>query len=537
MTESTETQQPPQQESRLKKTLLNVRVNFAYYFIVLILSFFSRKVFLDGLGDSFVGLTGTVGGVLQFLSLAELGIGTAINFILYKPLFERNQAKINELVSVFGFLLSCVGTFILTAGILISFTFPWYFPESETGYPLLLTYCIFYAFIAGNMISYFLNYRGILLGADQKGYIVSIYTQGASVIKTLLQMASAYWMPLPYKLYVWVLIELAFGILGSIILNYKIDREYPWLKANVKVGRKALKNYPEIKKYVKQIFVHRITTFVQYESTNVLIYTFVSVTMVAYYYNYMVILDRMSSLVGNFLGSSTAGVGNLVAEGNKEKSMGVYWELFTFQQFMAATMSFMFFILVNPFITLWLGEKYILGPAVLTLIIIRFFMGQTRAATDQFISGYGMFYDVWAPVTEAVIFIVSAIIGGHYYGLTGVLFGGVFSMFAIIWFWKPTFLFWRGFKVSVFNYWAMLLRYYVLIGTAAASTLMITQFIPLNSAANSYFDWIITAIVNGVIFISILYTLFMAFTPGTKALTVRILRLLKIDERKLGITA
>ena len=94
----------PQQESRVKKSLLNARVNLIFYFLTLILSFFSRKIFLDTLGADFVGLTGTLQNLLGLLNLAELGIGGAIAFPLYKPLYEKNVQVVNEVVSVQGWL-------------------------------------------------------------------------------------------------------------------------------------------------------------------------------------------------------------------------------------------------------------------------------------------------------------------------------------------------------------------------------------------------------------------------------------------------
>ena len=80
-----------QQESRVKKTLLNARVNLIFYFLSLALAFFSRKIFLNSLGAEFVGFTGTLSNLLGFLNLAELGISTAIGYVLYKPLFEQDQ--------------------------------------------------------------------------------------------------------------------------------------------------------------------------------------------------------------------------------------------------------------------------------------------------------------------------------------------------------------------------------------------------------------------------------------------------------------
>ena len=119
-------------ESRVKKTLLNARVNLVFYFLTLALSFFSRKIFLDCLGADFVGLTGTLQNLLGFLNLAELGIGSAIGYVLYKPLFERNQEKINEIISVMGYLYRCIGIMILSAGCVLACFLPLIFPDSTT---------------------------------------------------------------------------------------------------------------------------------------------------------------------------------------------------------------------------------------------------------------------------------------------------------------------------------------------------------------------------------------------------------------------
>ena len=93
-----------QQESRVKKSLLNARVNLIFYFLTLALAFFSRKIFLDGLGADFIGLTSTLGNLLAFLNLAESGVSAAIAVVLYAPLFEHNEQKIKEIVSVMGYL-------------------------------------------------------------------------------------------------------------------------------------------------------------------------------------------------------------------------------------------------------------------------------------------------------------------------------------------------------------------------------------------------------------------------------------------------
>ena len=126
-----------QQESRVKKSPLNARVNLIFYFLTLALSFFSRKIFLDCLGADFIGLTGTLDNLLSFLNLAELGIGSAIGYLLYKPLFDHDQQRINEIISVMGYLYRWIGLIILAAGCILACFLPLIFPSTGFSLPLI----------------------------------------------------------------------------------------------------------------------------------------------------------------------------------------------------------------------------------------------------------------------------------------------------------------------------------------------------------------------------------------------------------------
>lgn len=250
------------QESRVKKTLLNARVNLIFYFLTLVLSFFSRKIFLDCLGADFMGLTGTLSNLLGFLNLAELGIGGAIGYVLYKPLFDHDESKINEIISVFGYLYRWIGFVILGAGCLIACFLPLIFPNTQ--FDLGLIYFAYFSFLISSLIGYFANYKQTLLGADQKNYVVTAYFQTATLMKTLIQMASAYYTG---NYYLWVIIELVFGVIYSVILNWKINQVYPWLNSEVRQGRLLFKKYPEVMKYTKQLFVHKLGGFFQFQIT------------------------------------------------------------------------------------------------------------------------------------------------------------------------------------------------------------------------------------------------------------------------------
>ncbi len=225
-------------ESRVKKSFQNAKVNVFFYLITLFLSFFSRKIFLERLGADFIGLTGTLQNLLGFLNLADLGIGASMGYILYKPLFEKNQEKLREIISVLGYLYRYVGLFILIAGGILALFLPLIFEDTSIG--IGVVYFAYFSFLASSLIGYFINYRQFLLGADQRNYVVTAYSQTANLVKTLLQMALVCYVG---SYYLWIAVELAFGILYSVILNWKINQVYPWLKCSVALGKEK---YPEI---------------------------------------------------------------------------------------------------------------------------------------------------------------------------------------------------------------------------------------------------------------------------------------------------
>ena len=244
---------------RVKKSILNAEVNLIFYFLTLFLAFFSRKIFLEFLGTEFIGLTGTLNNILGYLNLAELGISGSIGYLLYKPLQQKNKAEISEILSVFGYLYNWIGLIILFAGLIISLFFPWIFAKTALG--LGIVYFSFYSILGSSLIGYFINYRQILLSADQKNYLVAIYFQSAGLVKTVIQIALAY----TYKnLYVWVLIEFLFGIIGCIILNLKINKEYPWLSTNKLKGKNLWKKYPNIIVYTRLSLQERDNYLVLY---------------------------------------------------------------------------------------------------------------------------------------------------------------------------------------------------------------------------------------------------------------------------------
>lgn len=510
-------------ESRVKKTLLNARVNLIFYFLQLLLSFFSRKIFLDCLGDDFIGLTGTLQNLLGFLNLAELGIGSAIGYLLYKPLFDHDEEKITEIISVMGYLYRWIGIIILVAGCILGGFLPLIFPDRDTHLTLPLIFFAYFSFLASSLIGYFINYRQNLLGADQRNYVVTAYFQTANLVKVLIQLALAWWTR---NLFLWVAIELIFGIIYSFILNWKINQTYPWLKANVKLGKQLFKKYPQVMKNTRQLFIHRMGAFVQYQTTPFLIYTFATLSSVAFYQNYTLITSRVGSFFGNIFTGTSASVGNLIAEGNKDKILSIFWEMQSLRFFIAGLICVPIYLLVNPFVKIWLGEEYLLPRLTIIFILIPTFIGVIRATVEDFNFGYGLFWDIWSPVVESAILIGVSISVGYFWGLNGVLLGPISSLTLVILVWKPFMLFHWGIGVNIIKYWIEFFKNFFCIVVGFVGSYFFSTIFNW-SKVNNFLEWtLISAAVFSIYFL-ITYLTFMTLTNGMKFFNKRLIGLFK----------
>lgn len=513
--------------SRFSKSIKNARVAFIFYFIALLLAFISRKVFIETLGTELVGLSATMRNILGFLNLAELGVYTAVATSLYKPIFDKNEGKINEIISLFGFFYRIIGFGILGLGIIVSAFLPLIF--SKTDLDFLILYAAFYTFLTVTLVSYFNNYKQVLLAADQRTYVVTKLTNWTNIIKVTLQIVSLKFLNGNY--FWWLGIELVFGLALRFWINRTIEKQYPWLKTNIRDARMLINKYKEILVRVKQLFIHKIAEFTVFQTSQILVYALTTLTMVTFYTNYTMIFTKVSKIISATLGSNLAGIGNVIAENNPNKTRKVFWEFNALFFWVAGILIFSFYYLTEPFIIIWLGKEFILSRPVFLVMLFNVFILITRQTIMYFTSGYALFKDTWAPWVEAGINLGIAIGVGHFYGLLGVVLGIAISSLVIVVIWKPYFLYREGFKEKIWGYWINILRYMVIFAFswAAYYPIIVSGILPEPS---SYFRWILMALMVCLPFSIIYGVLLYIGAPGMKHLYQRMIPIVVSRSRK-----
>ena len=486
-------------DSRTSKSIKNSWVALAFYFINLVLQFFSRKVFLDYLGAEILGLNTTATNLLQFLNLAELGIGSAIACTLYKPLLEKDTVAINEIVSLQGWLYRRIAWIVIVGSLVLMAFFPWIFAKMPL--PLWYAYASFGVLLVSALLSYFVNYKQIVLSADQKEYKIQYSYKASMLIKTLCQILAIRYLRDGYVW--WLVLEIVFAIVASLVLNRMVRQTYPFLETKLGRGRELSRKYPAIIKKVKQLFFHKIGSFALTQTSPIIIYAYTTLTVVALYGNYMLVILGIQTLMTAIFNSMNAGIGNLVAEGNRKQIMSVFEELFSVRFLFTCIMCFGVFMLTPLFVILWVGNEYVMDTMTLLLMTVTLFIQLNRTTVDAYINAYGLFGDIFAPVTEASINICLSVLLGYFWGLNGVLLGVLISLFLVVFCWKPYYLFRKALKQRLKLYIIMYVKHLSVAIVSIILTYSVLKLVPMHS-----FESALSSFVYGV-FITILYTLIL----------------------------
>ncbi|MBO6253213.1 MAG: sugar transporter, partial [Bacteroidaceae bacterium] len=332
------------------------------------------------------------------------------------------------------------------------------------------------------------------------------------------------------NLWLWVVVGLVFTIIGIIVFNIRIRQLYPWLRINLNEGRHNLKQYPEVLRKTRQIFVQKIKDLILYRSDEIMVGMFVSVVKVAFYGNYMLIINKLNFLVNILSEGLSAGVGNLLAEGNKQNILKIFWELTAVRFLILCIIILSLLLFLQPFIGCWLGRGYLLNDIIVYLVVLNLFIRYQTAAVYIYLGSAGQFADVWASWTELIVNIAITLLLAPVYGIAGILLGKIISFGIISSFWKPYYLFSQTFHMSVWNYWRGMAPYYLLFTLFVGLTLWLKHHV-IDSHADNFLSLALYGAAVALPLFSVFFLLLFIFTPGMKYFVARKPALYKLLNR------
>lgn len=499
---------------RLANTLENARWTLLFNMVLLVVNFVSRRVFIESLGNDFLGLSASVTSFVGFLSLAELGVTTALIQALYKPIADRDRAKIEEIASVLAFLFRWVGVLIGVAGVILAFFLPSIF--SDEGVSLGQIYGAFFVVLISTMLSYLVNYKQVVLLAAQRNYIVTKITNSVLVIKYLLQIGLLYLLGLGWE--AWLIVELLSSGLYAWWLESKIRREFPQLRSSYGFGRRSLRKNGAILRNARNIFGQNIAGRVLISSDNIVVLNIMGAAQVTFFTNYTMLMQRITSILVGTLSATSSGVGHLVASGSWWKIDLVYRQLLALYFWLGSLVGFGFFCCVNPLINVWLEDvaHEIFSPWVVGLLSANLFIGIAARPWEYFLGAYGLFRDVWAAWLQMFINLGLSIWLTIEYGIVGVVVGTTISTALYNFVWRSYYLSSCGFKTTPWRSWWIVARYLVVIALSCGVTHWLLRVIDFR--CGGILSVVIYAVIVGTLYAVVSGALFYLSDRGSRSL-------------------
>ena len=441
---------------RTKNSIINLITAFIGQIFGVAISFLTRMIFVKYLSSEYLGINGLFTNILTMISLAELGVGSAMVYSLYKPIAEENIEKIKSLMNLYKKAYRIIGIVILTLG--IGFTpFYRYLISEVPNIPNLDI--IYILFVINTGISYFYSYKRSLIICDQKKYIATIYRYGFYFIYNVAQIIV---LVATQNYILYLMCQVISTVLENIAISIKANKMYPYLKdKNVKPLEKQ--EFNKIKKNVFAMMFHKIGGMVVNSTDNIILSKFVGIVSVGVYSNYYMIINGLELVTNQIFDAIVASVGNLGAKESKEKVKSVFDKVFFLNFWLFSFCAICLMCVFNNFIELWIGKEYLFELSVVVVIVIAFYLKGMRKTVLTFKDATGTFYqDRYKPIFESIINLIASIILAKKFGAAGVFLGTIISTLTTSIWVEPYVLYKYVFKEKSFTYFYKLIMYTIL---------------------------------------------------------------------------
>ena len=451
-----------QERSRTEYSILNILTGIGGYVLNTILGFACRMVFVRCLASDYLGVNGLFVNVISMLSLAELGVGGAIVYALYKPLAEHDEKKITSLVHLYGKAYRIIGLVVAVIGIAL-LPFLNIIIQNQPNIKESI-YLLYFINIFNTASTYFFSYRSSLIIAAQQNYLVTGINYVVTIVQSVLQMI-ALWTTHNYLFY--LLIQTVGTFVYNIIISRIAVHKFPYiLSKEIEPLKKAEKR--SIFRNVRDLMVYKVSGLLVNSTDNILITFFNGLSVTGIASNYTLLTTTLTSLLGQVFNGLTASIGNHNAIESKEKrfEMFNFLNMMNFWIFGWASLGIVF--CSTDLVHLCFGSEYTLSIEIPIIMAVNFYTVGMMNAIWTYKHTMGLFhYGRFIQFGTGILNIAFSILLGNIWGLFGILAATFLArLFTSIWY-DPYAVFIHGFRENPFTYYKKYF-YYLFILTIAA---------------------------------------------------------------------
>ena len=482
-------------KSRTFYTGRNILWGYVSSTVTILLSFLSRTVFIYTIGIEYLGINGLFTSILGVLSLTELGIGTAMNYSLYKPVAEGDREMVKSLMKLYKTAYRWIAIVVLCLGMILLPFLDKLIKGAEGLRYIKLYYSIF---LFNTVSSYFVSYKYGLINAEQKNYIITNITTVFNVITNITQIVFV----LLFKRYiVYLFLQASFQLAQKIYIAIYINKTYPYLQEKNVVSL-GMDETRKISRNVRALIFHKIGEISVNQTDNIIISAFIDVTSVGLVSNYTLITSTVNTFVNVIFNGTTGSLGNLFATADRKKQLQVFkvMDFVGFWIFSFASIAIV--ALVQPFISLIWGEKYTLPLTVVGLFILNNYMVGLRISINNIKIAGGIFErDKYLAIIQSITNLVLSIVLVRKIGLVGIFIGTIVSG-AVPSLIRPYIVFKELFQEESVQYYVLYLKRLILTVAIAVLCYVISKNIMRNMIWQAFIvDALIIGVLPNVVFL------------------------------------
>lgn len=419
---------------RTENAIRNAAVSVVARVTEQLLAFVSRAVFILFLSTEYLGITSLFANVLNVLNLAELGVGTAINVALYKPLAIDDRDKVKSLMRMYKIAYRWIGFAVLAVGMALLPFLPYLVKGTTKLVNLSMVYGIY---LAKSVLSYWLfAYKRSLLEADQKGYVVSIISYGLACLWKLIQIALLFCLRSTpeFSFYVYCASDTLCSVVTNIVIAAKVNKRYPFILENNAAPLPA----DERKSLFKNVYgvaFYKLSSTLNSSADSIIISSFLGTVLLGLYSNYLLIAGAVIKIINMLFNSLTASVGNLNALASTEKKNEVFNALHLASLWINGFCIICLWVLLNPFFAaIWIGSEYELPELVVFSMCMNYLVDCLMESPIRFRNAAGLYWQSrYRAIVTVIVNVTLSILAVTVFdwGIPGVLLATIISRLCV----------------------------------------------------------------------------------------------------------
>lgn len=388
----------------------------------IILPFIMRTVMIYFMGIQYLGLSSLFTSILQVLNLAELGVGSAMVYSMYKPIVDDDSKTICALMKLYKISYRIIGIIVCIMGCML---LPFIPRLVKADMPAGINIYVLYIMnLAITVLSYWLfAYKNCLLSAHQRQDVTSKITIATNTVQYVFQLIA---VCVFQNYYLFVLAALFTQAATNIITAIVATRMFPSYKPDGELDKSVIK---DITNRIKDLFTSKIGAVVVNSADTVVISAFLGLAALATYQNYFYILSSITGMLAVVFNSCIAGIGNSIIVESKEKNLQDLKKFTFLISWLAGFCTVCLLCLYQPFIEIWVGKELQLEFSIVICLCIYFFIYEINHLLNTYKDAGGIWHeDRFRPLITALCNLSMNLLLVNYWGLYGVVLSTVLSM-------------------------------------------------------------------------------------------------------------